>query len=245
MTRTRVIAPSTATIGSSMAVSESASRGRRPQLPEEVAVHIREQIITGQVLDGEYLRLDQLAEDLGISVTPVREALITLAAEGFVELEPRQGFAVASPNRRDLMDIFELQALIAGRLARRCADELTSEELEQLRTVQQDLSRAHEFDERTRAAELLNRFHRDLGDAAHARKLAWFFELTRRYAPREQALAAAGWTDACARDHSAVLTALAEGDGGTAESRMYEHLRGLGELLIAYLDERDAWAAEH
>ncbi|SFD79849.1 DNA-binding transcriptional regulator, GntR family [Actinopolyspora alba] len=224
-----------------MAASGSPSRGRRPQLPEEVAVHIREQIITGQVQEGEYLRLDQLAEDLGISVTPVREALIALSAEGFVELEPRQGFAVAPPSRQDLDDIFELRALLAGGLAGRCAGRITGERVRELRALQHELSRVHELGDGTTATELLNRFHRELGEASGARKLAWFFELASRYAPREQSLAAAGWPEACVRDHGAVLRALEDGDPTVAEETMREHLRTLGHLLIEHLDARDAW----
>ncbi|ASU78286.1 GntR family transcriptional regulator [Actinopolyspora erythraea] len=227
-----------------MAASGSPSRGRRPQLPEEVAVHIREQIITGQVQEGEYLRLDQLAEELGISVTPVREALIALSAEGFVELEPRQGFAVAPPSRQDLDDIFELRAVLAGKLAGRCTGRITEERLERLRTLQHELSRADESGDTATAAESLTRFHRELGEASGAHKLAWFFELASRYAPREQALAAAGWPRSCVREHGAVLRALESGDPGSAEETMREHLRTLGKLLIDYLDARNTWPAE-
>ncbi|PRW64337.1 GntR family transcriptional regulator [Actinopolyspora mortivallis] len=227
-----------------MALSGSASRGRRSQLPEEVAVHIREQIITGQVLDGEYLRLDQLAEDLGISVTPVREALITLAAEGFVELEPRQGFAVAAPSRTDLLDVFELRALIGGRLARRCAEVADRTSLERLDTLQRELNGCHEPEDPTTAVELLGRFHTELAGAARADKLAWFFELTRRYLPRERELVAAGWPEVCGREHPRVLHAAAKGDGAGAEQAMYEHLRGLGESLVAHLDEQHTWSSE-
>ena len=59
---------------------------RRPQLSEEVATYLRQRVMSGQVRPGEYLRLEHVAEELGISVTPVREALVALRGEGFVQL---------------------------------------------------------------------------------------------------------------------------------------------------------------
>lgn len=225
-----------------MTLSGSPSRGRRPQLPEEVAVHLREQIVTGKVSKGEYLRLDQLAEDLGISVTPVREALITLSAEGFVELEPRQGFAVVPPSAADMADMFELQATIAGKLAGRAALRMGAETGRELESLQAELVEADEGGMAPAAAETLIRFHRELNRAAGSPKLAWFFEIAARYAPRETTLAASGWVTACARDHPALLGALAQGDAATAEAGMFEHIQDLGNRLISHLSELGSWS---
>jgi DNA-binding GntR family transcriptional regulator len=68
---------------------------RRTQLPEEVASYVRELIISGAVSPGEYLRMEPIAEAVGVSNTPVREGLLALAGEGFVRLVPRRGFVVA------------------------------------------------------------------------------------------------------------------------------------------------------
>lgn len=75
-----------------VAISGGRALGRRRQLSDEVADYVRELIMSGQVRHGEFLRLERVADDLGISVTPVREALLSLRGEGFVTLEPRRGF---------------------------------------------------------------------------------------------------------------------------------------------------------
>src|SRR5690349_1621469 len=67
----------------------------RPQLADDVAAYVRDLIVSGQVRAGEFLRLENLAEQLGTSVTPVREALVSLRGEGFVTLQPRRGFMVS------------------------------------------------------------------------------------------------------------------------------------------------------
>jgi DNA-binding GntR family transcriptional regulator len=66
----------------------------RPQLSEDVARFVRKRIFDGTYSAGEYVRLDQLAAELGISVTPVREALFELRAEGLLAQQPRRGFVV-------------------------------------------------------------------------------------------------------------------------------------------------------
>ncbi|HEY2196020.1 MAG TPA: GntR family transcriptional regulator [Actinomycetospora sp.] len=77
-------------------------RGRsRRQLPEEVAAYVRELIISGRIRPGEFLRLDRIAEAVGVSNTPVREGLLTLRSEGFVELVPRRGFVAAAFSEQD------------------------------------------------------------------------------------------------------------------------------------------------
>ncbi len=70
-------------------------RSRRQQLPEEVASYVREMIISGDVRAGDFLRIERIAEAVGVSTRPVREGLLTLRSEGFVELVPRRGLVVA------------------------------------------------------------------------------------------------------------------------------------------------------
>ena len=95
----------------------------RPQLSEDVARYVRSRIFDGTYAAGEYMRLDQLAAELGISVTPVREALFNLRAEGLLVQQPRRGFMVLPVTGRDIADVSEVQAHIGGELAARAADE--------------------------------------------------------------------------------------------------------------------------
>ena len=98
---------------------------RRPQLSDEVAAHLRGLIMSGRMRPGERVRLEEMAEQLGVSITPVREALLTLRGEDMVELEPRRGYVVAPLSKQDILDVFTLQGDIAGELAARAASRLT------------------------------------------------------------------------------------------------------------------------
>src|SRR3954449_8136463 len=113
-------------------VSLNSRSGRRRQLPEEVASYVRELIIAGAVPPGEFLRLERIAEAVGVSNTPVREGLLALRSEGFVRLVPRRGFVVAPFTPQDVRDLFWAQAQLAAELAARAARKITPEALQRL-----------------------------------------------------------------------------------------------------------------
>ena len=84
--------------------------GRAPQLPDRIALVLRDRILSGELRPGTFLRMDRIAADLGVSHTPVREALQSLRAEDMVHAVPRRGFVVAELTRDDVADLFEVQA---------------------------------------------------------------------------------------------------------------------------------------
>src|SRR3954453_11864206 len=114
----------------------------RPQLAEDVARHVRRRIFAGTYAAGQYIRLDQLAAELGVSVTPVREALFVLSAEGLLLQQPRRGFVVVPVTGRDLTDVANVQAHIGGELAARAAAQITDEQLRRLEKTQTELEDA-------------------------------------------------------------------------------------------------------
>ena len=102
---------------------------RREQLSDEVAAHLRTAIMTGTLRPGTFIRLDETAAALGVSITPVREALRTLRGEGMVQLEPHRGHVVVPLTRGDIEDIFWLQATIAKELAVTAAERITDAQI--------------------------------------------------------------------------------------------------------------------
>ena len=76
-------------------VARARPKQRREQLSDEVAGHLRVRIMSGTLRPGTFIRLDETAAELGVSITPVREALRTLRGEGMVQLEPHRGHVVS------------------------------------------------------------------------------------------------------------------------------------------------------
>src|SRR3954451_4482794 len=114
----------------------------RLQLSEEVAAHLRDLIMSGTLRPGEFIRLEAVAQQLGVSVTPVREALLLLRGEDVVRLIPRRGFVVSPLSRVDVEDLFQLQSQLAGQLAARAVDRVTKETLDSLQGLNALLEQA-------------------------------------------------------------------------------------------------------
>jgi DNA-binding GntR family transcriptional regulator len=215
-------------------------RRSRPQLSDEASAYIRELIMTGQLRPGEFIRIDHVARDLSVSITPVREGLLALRGEGFVQLEPRRGFVVAPLSTHDVRDIFRAQSLLAGELAARAAERIDQERLAQLRELQDALTAAAADGEPARMEALNHAFHRLVNRTAAAPKIAWLLSVGARYVPRRFYATINGWPDASVRDHSAILAALATRDPDAARESMTRHVQHAGELLATHLEQAEA-----
>src|SRR5438067_5731416 len=101
---------------------------KKTQLPEQVAAYVRDLITSGKARPGEFLRIEPIAEAMGTSQSPVREALLSLKGEGLVNLLPRRGFIVAPITPKDIRDLFWAQAYLAGELAARATGNITEEQ---------------------------------------------------------------------------------------------------------------------
>jgi DNA-binding GntR family transcriptional regulator len=210
----------------------------RPQLAEDVARFVRKRIFDGTYAAGEYVRLDQLAADLGISVTPVREALFELKAEGLLAQQPRRGFVVLPVTGRDLTDVSNVQAYIGGELAARAALKITEEQLRDLEKIQSELEDAYAGDDDERAVRLNHEFHRAINVAADSPKLAQLMSQITRYAPESVFPTVTGWPEKSNKHHRRVLAALERRDEDLARTAMSEHLAAGAKPLIEHLTQR-------
>lgn len=207
----------------------------RPQLAEDVARIVRRRIFDGTYTAGTYVRLDQLAAGLGVSVTPVREALLELKAEGLLEQQPRRGFVVRPVTVRDIVDVSNVQGHLGGELAARAAAGITDAQLGELNTIQRELEAAYEADDGERAVRLNHEFHRAINLAADSPKLAQLMSQITRYAPESVFPTIEGWPDESNRDHRRILDALARRDQTLARTAMSEHLAAGAAPLIEHL----------
>ncbi|MFC4947923.1 GntR family transcriptional regulator [Pseudonocardia sp. GCM10023141] len=217
----------------------------KKQLSETVAAYVREAIMVGELRPSAYIRTEHLATQLGVSATPVREALMILQSEGTVRWEPRRGFRVVPMSRGDVVDLFEVQAFIAGELAARSATLLPAAEITRLRTVQADLEAAARAGDTVRVDTLNHEIHRTINRAPEAGRLTSMLLMTVHYVPHSYFGRVRGWAEASAHDHDAIFVALENRDADGARLAMQGHIRHIGQLLADHLAAGGAFTQRH
>ncbi len=213
----------------------------RRQLPEEVASYVRELIISGQVRPGEFLRLEPIAEALGISNTPVREGLLALRSEAFVRLIPRRGFVVEGFTRQDIFDLFMVQAELAGELAARTAARITPKRLAELTAINAAHQQAINEGDGDGIAYWGHAFHRGVNRAAESPRLANLLGTVVRHLPNRFYTEIDGQIASMEHNHPLLLDAFHNRDSDAARRLMRQHIRDAGEHLIESLEKRGLW----
>jgi DNA-binding GntR family transcriptional regulator len=177
-----------------------------------------------------------VAQNLGISATPVREGLLELRSEGLVRLEPRRGFVVVPLTGDDIRDVFAGQALLAGELAARAVKHSDAESVGRLEQMHMDLETAAECGNHDELEELNFLFHRAVNMLAGSRKLAWLLGVSLCYVPARFHSTIEGWPAATVQDHREVLEAFRQGSTRAARSAMTRHIEHAGELLAVHVE---------
>jgi len=206
------------------------------KLADRVAGWLRDSIMAGRLRPGENLRLVSLAERLGVSTTPVREALALLHKEGLVAGEPRRGFRVARLSRADIRDLFLLHAFIAGLLAERAVAVLSAGDIDHLAELNAEIKRCVRQGDQLRAVELNHEFHRIVNKAAGPTVLLRFLADMSRWTTSE----VPGWPTAAGQDHGPIIRALRRRDGKLARTLIERHVRSAGQRVVAHLAENGA-----
>jgi DNA-binding GntR family transcriptional regulator len=213
----------------------------RQQLPDEVASYVRELIFSGRVRPGEFLRMEPIAEAVGVSITPVREGLLTLRSEGFVQLAPRRGFVVASFAKQDVRDIFWAQAQLAGELAARAAKAITPQEIEALERNLDEFRAAVEDANTEALVDLGERFHIIINRAADSHRLALLLQSVVSQLPSMFYATIEGKVAGSMEEHPLILDALKRRKGAVARKIMISHVEDSADHLIEMLEARGLW----
>lgn len=215
---------------------------RRQQLPDEVAAYVRELIMSGQVRPGEFLRMEPIAEAVGVSNTPVREGLLNLRSEGFVQLVPRRGFVVASFSAQDVRDLFWAQAQLASELAARAAKTISSERIARLEQINEDFAKASRAGDMDRVAELGSTFHVVINQAADSHRLALLLDSVAGQLPSNFYATIEGHLAETHEAHPALTEALRKRQVRKVRTLMEQHILDSADHLIVTLEERGLWS---
>jgi DNA-binding GntR family transcriptional regulator len=239
--------PSIPNDATSTALADPVVRERdEPSLHDGILIRLRDHIVEGNLADGSRIPERQLCEMLGISRTPLREALKVLAAEGLVELLPNRGARVRQLSERDLAELFDVMGGLEGLAGRLACENITDAEIAEIERLHYEMygfylhrdmhgyfhanQTIHEtIVAASRNAALMTLYANLAGRIRRTRYAANFARKRER------------WAEAM-REHEAILDALRRRAGGELSDILFTHLRNKRTAAVEHLKE-DAPAA--
>jgi DNA-binding GntR family transcriptional regulator len=194
-------------------------------LYQEVAEQLRQRIFRRELEPGSWIDELKIAEEFGISRTPLREALKVLAAEGLVTMKVRRGAYVTEVSDQDLADVYHLLALLESDAAAVVAERATPAQLRELESIHKDLEGA--VKNRDRFFAINERFHMRLLALADNRWRDQMVADLRKVMKlnRHNSLLKAGRIQESLAEHRAIMDALLERDAARAMQCMQAHFR--------------------
>jgi DNA-binding GntR family transcriptional regulator len=210
-------------------------------LSQRVLTRIRDRILSGALPHGLWLRLTDLAAELGTSVTPVRAALSTLQEQGLVEVAKARGFRVIPPTRRDVTDAYLIAAFLSGELAARAASTISLQTLAQLESLHERMS-AVAGGKQSEDIDALNwEFHRTIHLAAESPRAGVTLRAVTRSVPHDFHRLVPGWTEEALLHHKQILDALRSYDAEGARVAAQRHVALGCERLVEHLERTAYW----
>jgi DNA-binding GntR family transcriptional regulator len=206
--------------------TSSLRRLEASSLRERAADAIRNGIVTGEIRAGELYSVPTLAARLGVSATPVREAMLDLANEGLVEAVRNRGFRVLELTDADLDEIIEVRIMLEVPAVGRLAGSLSPDEVSRLGELVEETEAMAKATDVEGFLTADRAFHLALVELAGNRRLvelvARLRDQTRLYGLPE--LLSSGILETAAGDHRAILEAIVAADRRGSEARMRAHL---------------------
>ena len=207
----------------------------RRNLSDHVAEHLRQLIFGGLLAPGAHVPQDEVADELGVSRIPIREALIALEAEGLVGLEPHRGAFVQPIGRQDVEDHYQMYGLIHGIAAARSAASIDEEGLAELQALNDEMRVVAP----ERLSELNWQFHRIINHLGGSRRLRAVLRTLARNIPANFFEDVRGSGEIAVQGHQLIIDALRRGDGDDAARACHAHLQEEGLLVVQMMRERD------
>ena len=214
-----------------------AGPGRASSLSSRVFAQLEEGILNGSILPGENLNELKLSEELGVSRTPVREAIRMLEQKNLVRLESHKGAVVLGVDAKDLLDVFTIRSYIEGLASRWAAENITAEKGKKLREIVdlQEFYYLKSYQEQV--SEMDSRFHETIFSYCESRRLEHMLRdlhhMILRF--RRQSFAESGRAQKAIEEHRLILEGICSGSGEEAERQTIKHINSAKENLLRIL----------
>lgn len=198
---------------------------------EQVADYLRERIISGVYPRGSRLKQAEIAEQLHLSITPVREALKLLEAEGYISGDSYRGARVVPFDASSSAEILQLRLLLESQLVRGAIDKVTGADISELRLLADEFESCFKAGDRAVARGVNYRFHRRLYDIAKMPQTQHFVQILWARYPFDLINAVEGRGSEAVKEHDDILAALTTGDATEAILAMRKHIESGWSVL--------------
>lgn len=216
---------------------------QRKSLKEEIFDVLHGKIIAGDVAPGDWLRQEDIATQLGVSMTPVREALDLLVSAGLAERVPYRGVRVPQPSADEIADAYSMRLLLEAVGARAAALNREQAQVDELKRILSRMKGLLSLDDISALRQLSRQFHQSVIAIGGNSSLDKLFEMVMNSFPdwmlyeylfRHTDLLEQSLMDEY-QEHMALVEAIEIGDADLAERKAIAHIRNLGEDLVAFL----------
>ncbi|MCL2166585.1 MAG: GntR family transcriptional regulator [Clostridiales bacterium] len=203
-------------------------------LSDRVFEQLENSILNGSIQQGESLNELKLSAELGVSRTPVREAIRMLEQKNLVSLTPNKGAVVLGVDHKDLQDIYTIRSYIEGLASRWAAENITADKCKRLREIV-DLQEFYYLkSDSDQISEMDSRFHETIFNYSESRSLEHMLRdlhhMIQRY--RKLSIEEAERTEKSIAEHRLILEAICNGDGDEAERQTATHINNAKENLL-------------
>ncbi|MGI6112624.1 MAG: GntR family transcriptional regulator [Mahellales bacterium] len=201
--------------------------------------HIREDILDGRYKPGDSLVETKLAEELGVSRTPIREAIRQLELEGLVLSIPNKGVIVQGISTQDINDIYTIRKLIEGLAARWAVDRITAQELKNLQEIQELMDYYTKKKDFEQVAILDTKFHDTIYEASKSKILRIMLSSFHHYVRRARlnSLQVPGRARDALLEHENIVDAFIKRDGELAEKLLTRHVSNACSNLLSHKEQ--------
>ncbi len=199
---------------------------------------LRERIRAGELAPGQRLALEELTQSLGMSATPIREALRLLQADHLVDYRPHHGVVVKESPPEATAEIYRIRSVLEPLAAELAVESLAHDRLAELERLHDALRRAVSVGRGKRIAEINAAWHWALYESAQSTYLNDFIRRLWGGFPWRTMWALPGRADQSLREHEAMMAAIRAGDSKQAAARMRDHIVSGAETLVEGADRR-------
>lgn len=206
----------------------------------DIAENMIKDLITDQILEpGEIYNETLIANELGISKTPVREALLELSSRGFISVIPRKGFKVNSITERDIVALYDFRILLESEIVSKLAENISDKDLKKLERCHADMILVVKNDDRKHYQAIDRVFHSTL---AHIYDNLYITQALEKVWHLIDWMGATGLTQVSRQstieEHKRILVAIREHDYEAAKLAIIDHINNTSELVLSHLGSK-------